>query len=238
MDNNKSMQYLRTYRKEIKYVVSMEVANRINKELKMILKSDEHNGSDGYIIRSLYFDSYNNYDYFSKMSGNENRKKIRLRIYGSSNTCKLELKQKYANNQLKESLVINKDDAECLLQKDYSVLKKYFDENELATRLYAMMNINLYKPVAIIDYNRIAYTYPMYDLRVTIDSDIKSSETNFNIFDKNIAMLPETKGIAILEIKYSGKLMKFVSDILKKYNITQTSYSKYVVGRKIFSHYL
>ena len=51
----------------------------------------------GYMIRSMYFDSINDDDYYEKLSGEVNRKKIRLRIYDKEGELvKLEIKQKYA----------------------------------------------------------------------------------------------------------------------------------------------
>ena len=61
------------------------------------------------LIRSLYFDSLDDDDYYSKLNGEYVRKKIRLRTYDvSSNKVKLEIKQKIDIHQLKESLVISK----------------------------------------------------------------------------------------------------------------------------------
>lgn len=68
-------------RKEIKYAISFIDESIIANRLRLVMDCDPHNGTQGYLVRSLYFDTLQNQDYFEKMDGLENRKKIRLRIY-------------------------------------------------------------------------------------------------------------------------------------------------------------
>ncbi|PWW96767.1 VTC domain-containing protein, partial [Clostridium perfringens] len=68
-------------RRELKYVISEFDYYKLENLLKKILIPDKNNGSYGYSIRSLYFDSIDNCDYYAKLGGEEVRKKIRLRIY-------------------------------------------------------------------------------------------------------------------------------------------------------------
>ena len=39
---------------------------------------------------------------------------------------------------------------------------------------------------------------------------------------------------AVLEVKYSGKLMGFLSALLAQFHLTQGTFSKYCAGRPIF----
>lgn len=230
---------METYRKEIKYIVSNQIAAQIACDLSKILQTDVNSGNsgelEGYTVRSLYFDTPYNADYGEKLAGVFERKKVRLRIYNYSDAvCKIELKQKKGDNQHKESLLISSKDANSLMNKDYECLKKYFEESPFALRLYALLLNNCYAPVTIIDYKRKAYSYPLYDIRVTLDSDIRYREQNLDIFDTDSYMFPQMYENTVLEIKYSGKMIAFISDIIKKYNVTQSSYSKYTGGRKSY----
>lgn len=230
------MAELSTYRKEIKYVISKATALKIVSDLEKLLKEDSHNNMSeaGYIVRSLYFDSITNTDYYEKLAGTEIRKKIRLRVYGiNDEKCKLELKQKFGDNQHKESLIVSREDAKYLFNGDYTVLRNYFSESELAVKIYSSLVLGSYRPAAIIEYDRKAFLYDLYDIRVTLDSNVRSSESNYNIFDENIIFTPILNEHAILEVKYSGKMIGFISDILSKHAVNQTSYSKYENGRKI-----
>ena len=93
---------------------------------KSVLTPDPNNRENGYTIRSLYFDSINDDDYYAKAGGEEVRKKIRLRIYDTkTQSVKLEIKRKININQIKETATISREDAIKLINKDYSVLLKY-----------------------------------------------------------------------------------------------------------------
>ena len=101
----------KVFRKENKYLLNYEEFKKYTHYLEQILTSDPHNGHDGYIVRSLYFDTLDNKDFHQKEMGIELRRKIRLRIYNpKDNFAMLEIKQKQGDNQLKRSLKIYKDE--------------------------------------------------------------------------------------------------------------------------------
>ena len=87
------MEVLKTFRHEIKYIISYSEFLYLRKKLDDLLEIDRN--QLGYMIRSMYFDSINDDDYYEKLSGEVNRKKIRLRIYDKEGgLVKLEIKQK------------------------------------------------------------------------------------------------------------------------------------------------
>lgn len=89
-------------REEKKFLISLEEFRNKSHYLDGLLIQDEHNGIDGYIIRSLYFDTLYDDDYFEKLEGVETRRKIRLRIYDPKhNFAMLEMKQKQGASQKK-----------------------------------------------------------------------------------------------------------------------------------------
>lgn len=117
---------------------------------------------------------------------------------------------------------------------NYSVLKKYFGNNEISQKIYGIMVQGRYKPVVQIEYDGFAYKYPIYNTRITLDMNIRSSEANMDIFASNILYIPIMCENIVLEIKYSEKLLGFISAMLTQFDLTQGSYSKYCLGRKIF----
>ena len=218
---------LKVYRREIKYVITKSQALLLESDLEKMLISDGHSSKEGYRVKSLYFDTYGNNDFNAKADGIENRRKIRLRTYDEdSDFCKLELKQKYNSNQLKESLVLRREQAIRIIDGDYSVLLDA-ENKELAVKLYSYLTMLCYRPSVLIEYNRRAFTYPLSDTRVTIDSGLNSTKSNFNLFSKDICYTPFLNDHAVLEVKYSGQNIGFINDAIKKYGITQSSYSKY-----------
>ncbi|MDQ0150772.1 polyphosphate polymerase domain-containing protein [Eubacterium multiforme] len=225
-------------RRELKYSVSEREYFRLINVFKNLLTEDANNKKYGYKIRSLYFDSINNDDYYSKISGEEVRKKIRLRIYDvDDELVKLEIKRKLNINQIKETTLISREDAKALINKDYSVLLKY-DDN-IAKTAYNIMTLGQYSPVVLVEYNRRAYIHKENRIRVTLDSDMRSNETNFDLFSKDVVLMPIFNMYdSILEVKYDGELFCWISDLLKGKDIVNQSLSKYCSGRKFFESYL
>lgn len=229
---------LKVSRRELKYFINNFQKTSLIETLKQALIQDKHNYGDGYPIRSLYFDNYANTDFYEKLDGVENRKKIRLRIYSSEDQkAKLEIKRKYGDNQVKSSVVISKEDALKLIECDYDVLQKY--ESDTAKTIYNIMKVNHLRPVVLIEYKRKAFIHEMNNIRITIDSDIRASETDFRLFEKEPILKPiEYYHNVLVEVKYDGFLLNWITNILSRYQMTRTSYSKYSNSRFIFESYL
>lgn len=228
-----------TLRREIKYVVPIEKAIDIRSHLDSVLQRDKYCDSGSYSVRSLYFESINDTDFSEKVDGIDIRKKIRLRIYNcDTSLCKLELKEKNGDLQRKHSFIISAHDAKELIYENYSVLKNYFHNTRTSIDTYAIMLQECYRPVVQIEYDRIAYIYPMHDTRITLDMNIRSSEANMDVFAPKIQYTPIMPDSVVLEIKYNDRLMGFISDILNPFDLTQGSYSKYCVGRKVYYDFI
>ncbi|MBQ7136975.1 MAG: polyphosphate polymerase domain-containing protein [Bacilli bacterium] len=221
---------LKTFRHEYKYVLPYGEMLSLRTKFNELLEIDR--SYDGYMIRSLYFDSVNDDDYYDKLGGELERKKIRLRIYEpDGELVKLELKAKHDYHQLKESLIINKEDAKELIKGNYGSLLNYKDD--LANRLYVIMMKGYYRPKVIIEYQRIAYKTNT-TTRITLDFNIKKSNDYDSFFNKNINYvgITDAKDI-VLEVKFDRFLEPYISNFLGKYMSRCQSISKYVMARNI-----
>ena len=222
------MSVLKTFRHEYKFVIPYEEMLKLREKLNIVLDIDRD--YNGYMIRSLYFDSIDDEDYYDKLNGEMERKKIRIRIYEpNGNLVKLELKAKYDYHQLKESLIINKEDAKELIKGNYSVLLNY--QEDLAKRIYVMLMSGYYKPKVIIEYKRIAYKGKT-TTRITFDFEIKSSTNIEDFFEENINYIDNIdRKDVVLEVKFDRLLEPYISTILEKYISRSQSVSKYIMGR-------
>lgn len=222
------MSVLKTFRHEYKYVIPYEEMLPLREKLDKLLDIDRD--YSGYMIRSLYFDSIEDEDYYDKLNGEMNRKKIRLRIYDpKGELIKLELKAKYDYHQLKESLIIKKADAIELINGNYDVLLNYSED--LAQRIYVILRTGYYKPKVIIEYKRIAYMGKT-TTRITFDFEIKSSNNVEDFFEKNINYMENIdKKDVVLEVKFDRLLEPYISVVLDKYISRNQSVSKYMMGR-------
>lgn len=224
------MEVLKTFRHEYKYIISYADMLILRTKLNKVLNIDR--SDDGYLIRSLYFDSIDDEDYYDKLGGEINRKKIRLRIYEpNADFVKLEIKAKHDIHQLKRSLVLDKETALELIKENYDVLLKFDDET--AKEAYTILRKGLYKPKVIIEYQRIAYITAT-TTRITFDYDIKSSNDVECFFDEDINYNDLTnKTDVVLEVKFDRFLEPYLSNILGSYGTRGQSVSKYVMGRNL-----
>ena len=222
---------LEVMRTEKKYSISHLVAAKLKAALSAGLKRDPYNRGNGYLVRSLYFDTLYNNDYEDKINGLERRRKIRLRTYNpEAETLKLEIKEKHGQSQLKRSLIITKETAQRLTQGDYSGLKTY--DSKLAQELFCIMQRELYRPKCIVEYNRLAYMVRENNIRINIDQDIKATEANYDIFSPNLNLHPSTR-LIVLEVKYNHFLLDYVKDMINLADKTEMAISKYCMARLI-----
>ena len=232
------MKELLVNRNEDKYIISYIESVKIERDIAKFLRKDKYASKGSYLIKNVYFDSINNIDFYTKLAGTNIRKKVRIRVYDTNQKmCKLELKEKEMELQRKTSIWITKNDAEELIKCNYSVLVKYFKQSENAVKIYSIMTMGCYRPVCYIEYKRMAYVYPAFNTRITLDTEFKSSESNFSVFNKDILCSPIKNDEVILEIKYNNYLINFVRKILKPYNLKKTAVSKYCLGRPIYYYF-
>lgn len=224
-------------RRELKYLMNYEDSIRLQSELESLLKLDKHSQNGYYKVRSLYFDSWNNKDFVQKLDGVERRRKIRLRIYDvQQNNAKFEIKEKYGAYQKKDSLIVDRTDVQKYMKGEYGRLLDH--DEETAIKLYSLLTLGAYRPAAIVEYERRAYTYSEFNTRITFDRNVRTSEVFFDLYSSDIPFVPVYMDQVILEVKYNGVLLESVKSILGKYNLTNVSVSKYGMGRPLMEHYI
>lgn len=221
----------RVLREEKKYLITLENFVKYDFYFSQVLHRDEHSLDEGYFIRSLYFDTLNDDDFYNKVDGIAVRRKIRLRIYNPDDDfAYLELKQKDGNYQQKRSIKISKDDALQLIALNYDVLLKYNDP--FANEMYVIMASNHYLPKTINEYHRKAYVAQENDTRITFDYNIESTETSFDLFAKDLKLNPVfNPNLVVFEVKYNGFLLSYIKDIINCVDKIQSPVSKYCLGR-------
>ena len=114
---------------------------------------------------------------------------------------------------------------------DYDVLNG--KDDELAKELYCLMKTKLYRPVCIVEYDRIAYAHPTNDIRITFDSNIRSNEGNFSIFDSKLQCYPVYPSQnTVMEVKYNGFLLSYIKEAINSLDCHEKAVSKYCMARK------
>jgi hypothetical protein len=220
------------YRNELKHVVTMADALVIRSRLSCMLRTDKNAGPDGrYHIRSLYFDTPEDKALFEKMEGLPIKEKFRIRFYNHNHSfIRLEKKVKHYNKTAKLGASLTKNEVQDILDGNITFLKE--SGQALLREFYLKLRTERLEPKVIVDYMREAYHYPAGNVRITIDSDIRTSISSTDLFD---AGLPNAtamdSGRCIIEVKYDGFLPEFIQDIVQLNNCTSTAFSKYAACR-------
>ncbi len=224
------------FRKEIKYKIHESQFIAIRKKLGVFMKLDPHGkGPWGeYHIRSLYFDSAGDRDLNDNLDGVMEKRKIRIRVYSSdSPSALLEYKCKSGSDSRKMSIFITKEEAINMENRHYECLLKH--DEELATFLYNKITQNIYRPRIIIDYDRVAYLYPVSDVRITYDFNQKGSFSNRGLYDQHLGMQPlMPEGFGVLEVKYNDFLPSPLQRVVSEIDQLPEATSKYSNARLKF----
>lgn len=220
-------------RNERKFLIDISEMMRKGHELSLLLHEDPHNGPEGYIIRSLYFDTEYDGDFFDKEFGMDVRKKLRLRLYDpASQTAVLEMKQKQGQQQRKRSLRLRREDAQQLIACDYSPLLRY--PEPFAAECYALMHTRCYRPRTIVQYRRKAFIAKENRIRITFDHQIDATSSSFDLFSPELIMTPVMdRSQAVLEVKYNGFLLYYIKQMLNSIDKSEISVSKYCLARQM-----
>lgn len=220
-------------RHEMKYFVHHHEAHALRNRIRPALTMDRNSiGSDGYHIRSLYFDNVHETALYDKNNGIFQRKKYRIRIYNKSDkVIKLERKSKYHDYIAKESASMTREEFDRIVNGDYDFMKD--SDSPLARDFYFDCKHGFMKPGVVVDYVREAYIYPISDVRITFDKRLKASIQSLDIFDADLPMVESIEGPkTIVEVKYNQFLPDFVYGLIQMSAHNRSSISKYVICRE------
>jgi len=223
------------YRNEYKHIINKNHAVVLKSRLKALLKADPFANENGeYFIRSLYFDTYDNRALSEKFDGVPFRSKYRIRFYDhDTSAIKLENKIKCYNSTAKLFCGITKEEVYKILAHDIDFLKK--SNEPLQRTFYQELAAGSLVPKTIVDYIRTPFVYPHGNVRITIDSDIRSPAgyMGVDIFDPNaptVSVYPDER--CVLEVKYDDFIPDFVYKIIQVEVTSASAMSKYASCRR------
>ena len=222
------------YRHELKYDISFTEYMAMRGRLRSIMQMDPHVSADGkYRIRSIYFDNSDDKALKEKMSGIGKREKFRIRYYNDDfSFITLEKKMKIDSLCLKYDATITEEECRMILSGEIDWMKLHDDE--LVRELYAKMNYQRLRPRVLVSYVREPYIYKAGNVRVTFDSEIRTSLFSKKFLTKEVFDISATDAPKdmVLEVKYDAFLPEIIQDIIQVNGIRQQSFSKYGACRR------
>lgn len=219
-------------RHELKHYINYADALQLRSRLSHVVSRDKNDRQgQGYRVKSLYFDNYSDKALKEKINGVNDREKFRLRLYSNNvNFIRLEKKSKSSGICFKESTMVSKEECKRLLDGDIDVLKE--NGSPLCLELHSKMHYQQLRPKNIVDYRREAFVYPMGNVRVTLDYDIRTSYNIHDFLTDKLIPIP-ISGVYILEVKYDNFLPEIIRGLVSLASRKNTAFSKYAVTRII-----
>ena len=246
------------YRHELKYKISYPDYLAMKSRLRPVMKADPHASAEGrYLVRSIYFDNLSDKALREKIDGVAKREKFRIRYYNDDlSYIVLEKKMKIGSLCLKCSAPITEEECRKILSGgrssvtdggrssvtdggrgslrngDLSFMKEH--PQELVRELYAKMTCQQLRPRVLVSYEREPFIYPAGNVRVTFDSDIRTSLLHREFMTGeavSISATDEPQDI-ILEVKFDAFLPEVVQDLIRVKGIRQHAFSKYSASRR------
>lgn len=221
----------KVYRHEKKYAIGWNEFQIINGKMKHLLQRDPHCPEKGYEVKSLYFDNPYDFALGQKMEGTELRHKFRIRVYNDQfSKMKLEKKSKHNVMTNKDSAFVSLDDAIRIVKGEITFLEE--KEDAFYQNFYYKLKHEHYAPKVIVKYTRIAYVYPVSNLRITFDYRIRKSDQVEKFFTtNNDYMNAYDPNQVIMEVKFDHVLPAFIRDAIQSPTVMSSSASKYVASR-------
>ena len=221
------------YRHELKYVVSVQQIECLRSRIQSLMNLDRYaDEKKRYNIRSVYFDDYKNTCYLENEDGTSPREKFRMRIYNAGKEeVHLELKRKDRGKTHKDSCILTQDQCKAFLE---GTGLPDDQENPAVLRKFCLKyKTELYRPKVIVEYEREPYVYKNGNVRITFDTDIRSSNCIDRFFEKKIFSRPIMPfGYHLMEVKYDEYLPDHIYLSLQLENLQQATFSKYYLCRK------
>ena len=224
---------------EFKYFLSPIEAAKIESYLvdKIKLTPDDNSSGGGYFVNSLYFDTPQMNDYRDKDGSFHTRKKVRARMYGAYwhdelDAVWLEVKHKKNMNIAKSRVRISgslwnefmrNNTALSLLNTDESFTQETRADLESFAHTHIRGN---YQPMSVVRYKRKAYLAQFTSpVRITFDSDIRTCRAGDD--HAHSLLIPVSHNAVIMEVKFNNKLPWWFDDMLRRFDIRRTDFSKY-----------
>jgi hypothetical protein len=224
----------------MKFVINGATRAALMERLGPQLKADANADETAYYpIVSLYYDNDDRDCYWEKIRSVQNRRKFRVRVYGSLDgklppTVFIEVKHKQEGRGVKRRVKLPLEEAMRVGRGEWPNLKlTEVDRRAVREIIDDLVVRRGFKPTMVMRYDRRAYAAvdPTSDLRITYDTGIAYRLDNLNPTPDDRNFRPENymyaDDVSVLEVKVSGCIPYWLSRLLAETGCKLQSHSKY-----------
>lgn len=195
---------------DTKYMLTLDQLKDVLIEIKKNQKILQIDGTRLFTYKTVYFDTPDFRFYKDHHNGCINRVKVRCREYVESHLVMYEIKRKLFGTRTDKQRKVISALTDTIPAEDYALIG------------YKRLNNQPIEKKMTNEFRRITLTNYAFSERITIDLDIRLANGQEEIY------LPE---IVVIEVK-QGKTDVFshTIQVLKKFGIRESSFSKYAIG--------
>jgi SPX domain protein involved in polyphosphate accumulation len=220
---------------ELKYLITLQQAERFKSALRAYLVPDEHGSNNGrYTLTSLYYDSPGLRCYWEKVDGVKFRRKLRIRRYETDEVFTeetpvfVEIKQRVDRVTQKRRAMLPYGEA-LRLCNDRQIPSHAAEDQATIEEIYAFLWQYNLRPVSIVRYERQAFIGTHYDigLRVTFDTSLSFQSHQLHLHEQpsGLPMLPAN--LVVMEIKVNERIPYWLTEMVAAHNLQMNRVSKY-----------
>ena len=234
-------------RREIKYIISEDLALAIRSYLSNYLEADEFAAGkpdNSYQVHTLYLDSDQLATYRAANEGERNRFKLRIRYYDNSDFSPVcfEIKRRINEGVVKHRARVHRHAVSPLLAGESPVPAHLFKWNpqqwedlltfwQLVERLQAA-------PRAHNAYMREAYVNSEATVRVTLDRSVRMGpEFGLDLGTDLADGIEVFAGTVILELKFTDRMPMWMIEMVRGFELKSSGAAKYVQGVELLGEH-
>lgn len=201
------------------------------------LRPDGYAGPDGfYPIISLYYDTAIRDCYWEKLRGQGSRRKLRVRVYGSSDgklppSSFVEVKHKCDGRVVKRRVQMPVAAALAVADGQPAPPLRNLAEERVIAEVHRLVRERKFRPVCCMRYDRqpLADIDPASDLRMTFDFGIGYRFHDLTPVpdDRDFSHYLLGEGASVMEVKGTGAVPYWLARLLGATGCRMVSYSKY-----------
>ena len=218
-------------RHEVKIAINDADAAALRQRLRLVASYDENAPEGGYLVRSLYFDTLRDRALREKLDSVNNREKFRIRCYNRDFSF-IQLEKKSKSNGLGEKAKarLSTEEVAALIAGDLSWMND--ESRPVLVELYSKMRSQGLRPKVVVEYRREPFVFKPGNVRVTLDSDVRTGVGSLAFLDPNMTLVPvpgDQRGV--LEVKWDAFLPDIIRDAVQLDGRRPTAFSKYAAAR-------
>lgn len=201
-------------RHEIKSRLLPAEAAALRARLLAVMRRDPHTRADGtYDIHSVYLDTPSRRALTEKQVGMPVRHKYRIRYYNENREFfQLERKSKVGSLCDKVGCALTRPEIDRLMAGDVGWMADC--DRPLAREVYLRMRGELLAPSVQVHYRREAFIYGPGNVRVTLDSDIRTGLWDVDFLSPGQPRIrTQSDDFVLLEVKFDNYLPEIIRDI-------------------------